>query len=228
MKTFVASGASYALTMPYDRVSGQGVLVGSIFGVVAETALSGAVAEVWTTGIFDVTKQGSLAISAGARLFWDNTNRYLTTVQNGNVPVGVAVVAAGSSDTTVRALITQAAADTPGAVSSRVLSLPVTAVANTDLTIPVPAGHILRISQRTTTAYTGATVTVQVGTTVGGAEIVAAVDIKGKAVRQLTLVDANNDTFTPFAGGTVYVRIVQTTPTAVGAGQLIIEFVPTT
>jgi hypothetical protein len=91
----------------------------------------------------------------------------------------------------------------------------------------VPAGHVLRILQRTTTAYTGATATVQVGVTAGGAELVAAADIKAVASRSLTLVDANTASFTPLPAGTVYVRIVQTTPTAVGAGLLILELAPT-
>lgn len=108
------------------------------------------------------------------------------------------------------------------------LSLPVTAVANTDLTLTLPACRILRVTQRTTTAYTGNTVTIQVGTAAAGQEVVAAVSIKTKANRALTLVDASADALAAFAGGTIYVRIVQTaTETAVGAGELMIEFVRT-
>ena len=102
-----------------------------------------------------------------------------------------------------------------------------TAAASTDLTVTIPAGHLLRISERTTIAYTGTTVTVQVGTTAGGVDVVAATDIKAIASRALTLVDASTAAFTPLPAGTLYVRIAQTGQTAVGAGQLIFELLPT-
>ena len=40
MKNFVQPGLSVLLPMPYDRTSGQGVLVGALFGVVAVDALA--------------------------------------------------------------------------------------------------------------------------------------------------------------------------------------------
>ncbi len=56
-------------------------------------------------GVFDITKEPALAITAGARLFWDNTNRRLTTTATGNFQVGMATVAALAADTTVRAVL---------------------------------------------------------------------------------------------------------------------------
>jgi hypothetical protein len=112
-----------------------------------------------------------------------------------------------------------------------VITVPLTALAqaNTDFTFTLPACRILRATERTTVAFTGATVNLQLGTAVGGSQLVAATDIKAQsAARALTLVAGAAATFAAFAGGTVHGRIVQTaTETAVGAGDLYIEFVRT-
>lgn len=227
MKNFVQHGDSLTVIAPYTVTAGQGILVSQLFGVASYDAASGASAEIITEGVFDITKEPSLAIAQGARVFWDNTNRRVTTVQAGNFPIGACTVAALSADTTVRCWIDGQAALTIGAIGSRsIASMPVTAVANTEFTVTVPAGRVLRITQRTTTAYTGATATVQVGTTLGGADVVAAADITGIATRSLTLVNASVAAYSPFAGGTLFVRIAQTTPTAVGAGHMVFEFEP--
>lgn len=228
MKNFVQNGDSITLIAPYAVSAGQGVLVGQVFGVASFDAAISTAVETLTEGVFDITKEPALAIAQGARLFWDNTNRRVTTVQPGNFPIGACTVAALAADTTVRAWIDGQAALTVGAVGSRSVSLPVTAVANTDFTVTLPPCNILRVTQRTTVAYTGTTVTGQVGTTSGGTEIVAAADIKAIASRTPAVVDANTASFTPFAGGSIFIRIIQTGPTAVGAGRFVIEFEPTT
>lgn len=228
MKNYRQEGDIVALVAPYAVTAGQGALVGQIFGVATIDIASGISGEFAVCGVFDLTKQSSLAITQGARVFWDNVNRYVTTVATNNMPIGAATDAAGSSDTTVRVLLDEAQCLTAGAVAYRAVALTPTASLTTDYTLTLPAGHILAVYERTTTAYTGNTVTVSVGTTVGGGEIVAAVDIKAKASRTLTVVDANSDAYTPFAGGTVNIRITQTaTATAVGAGQLIFLVAPT-
>ena len=50
-------------------------------------------------------RAGQRALAAGARLFWDNTNRRLTTAATGNHQVGIAVQAALAADATVRAVL---------------------------------------------------------------------------------------------------------------------------
>ena len=102
MKTYVPPGLSVPLPMPYDRTSGQGVLVGAVFGVVAVDALTGVTAEVAVNGVFDITKEAPLVIAVGARVFWDNTNKRVTTTATANTAIGHAVVAAASADTTAR------------------------------------------------------------------------------------------------------------------------------
>ena len=106
-------------------------------------------------------------------------------------------------------------------IRSQAINLPVTAVASTEFTLALPPCTIVRAQAVTTTAYTGATVTAQLGTTLGGVEIVAAATIKAAGIASFTIVAAG----AKFAGGTVFLRVAQTTPTAVGLGVLSIEYV---
>ncbi len=104
MRNFIQPGDSLAVAVPYSGgvTSGQGLLVGALFGVAAIDGAQNAVIEAATQGVFDLTKEPALAITAGARVFWDNTNRRVTTTATGNFSIGIATVAALAADTTVR------------------------------------------------------------------------------------------------------------------------------
>ena len=104
MRNFVQPGDSLAVAVPYAGgvTAGQGVLVGALFGVAAVDGAQNAVIEAATQGVFDLTKEPSLAITAGARVFWDNTNRRVTTTATGNFSIGIATTAALAADATVR------------------------------------------------------------------------------------------------------------------------------
>ena len=101
MKNYVQPGATLTLTAPCAVTSGDGLLVGSIFGVAAGDAASGATVETALTGVFDLTKIGSQAWTVGAKVYWDDTNKRCTTVATDNTLIGVAVeaVAGGAGDT---------------------------------------------------------------------------------------------------------------------------------
>lgn len=101
MKNFVQPGNTLTLTAPYAVTSGDGLLVGTIFGVAAGDAESGATVEAALTGVFDLTKIGAQAWTVGAKVYWDDTNKRCTTVATDNTLIGVAVdaVAGGAGDT---------------------------------------------------------------------------------------------------------------------------------
>jgi predicted RecA/RadA family phage recombinase len=101
MKNFIQDGNVLTLTAPYDRTAGQGALVGSLFGIAATDVLSGAVGEFAVVGVFSHAKTASQAWTAGAKIYWDNTNKVMTNVATSNTHVGHAVeaVAGGASDT---------------------------------------------------------------------------------------------------------------------------------
>jgi predicted RecA/RadA family phage recombinase len=100
-KNFIQPGGTITLTAPYAVTSGDGLLVGSIFGVAAGDAASGATVEAALTGVFDLTKIGSQAWSAGDKVYWDNTNKEATKTATANTLIGVATeaVAGGAGDT---------------------------------------------------------------------------------------------------------------------------------
>ena len=102
MKTFIQPGDSLTVSAPYAVTSGQGVLIGALFGIAAYDAAISTTVEIQTEGVFDITKEPALAITAGARVYWDNTNRRITTTATGNYQVGIATLAALAADATVR------------------------------------------------------------------------------------------------------------------------------
>ena len=101
MKTYVQPGNTITLTAPYAVSSGDGLLVGSIFGVAAGTAALGEAVEAALTGVYDLKKVASQAWAAGDKVYWDNTAKEATKTTTSNTLIGVAVVAVagGAGDT---------------------------------------------------------------------------------------------------------------------------------
>lgn len=105
MKNFVQDGDTVTLTAPYARTAGQGALIGNLFGVAVSDVANGVEGEFATTGVFDITKVGSQAwATVGAAVYWDNTNKRLTTSASGNTLVGsiMKTVGNGAAETTGR------------------------------------------------------------------------------------------------------------------------------
>lgn len=102
MKNYIQPGDTVTLIAPAVVASGAGVLVGSIFGVAAGAAASGAAVEVVTTGVFDLAKVEAQAWTQGARIYWDDTAKVATTTASTNKLIGVAVEAAANPTATGR------------------------------------------------------------------------------------------------------------------------------
>jgi predicted RecA/RadA family phage recombinase len=96
MKTYIQPGHAITLIAPYAVESGDGLLVGAIFGVASHDAASGAEIETQLTGVLDLAKTASQAWTAGAKVYWDNSAKRVTNVASGNTLVGVAVLAVGA------------------------------------------------------------------------------------------------------------------------------------
>ena len=105
MRNFVQEGLTLTFTAPYDVASGGGVLIGSLFLVSLQAVLSGGSGEGKPRGVFDLTKATGEAWTAGGKVYWDNTNKRLTTTSAGNTLVGVALQAQASGDAIGRAWI---------------------------------------------------------------------------------------------------------------------------
>lgn len=104
MKNFIDSGETPTLAAPYDRLSGEGALIGSLFGVAVKDVLSGADGVFCTEGVFTLKKTSAQAWTVGVKLYWDNTAKEVTTAAaaGANMLIGVALeVAANPSSTGV-------------------------------------------------------------------------------------------------------------------------------
>lgn len=105
---------------------------------------------------------------------------------------------------------------------SATLEITVTAILTTPFTLAMPACTIIRATTVTSTAFTGNTVTMALGTTVSGVDIVAATTIKAAGLFAHTVVAAA----AKFAGGTLHFTATQTaTATAVGRAVTIVEYI---
>ena len=100
---FVQPGRHIAVTAPTGgTLSGEGVLIGTLFGIAQYDAAEGAEVEVLTEGVVEIGKTSALAISVGDRLFWDATNKVVNKTATAQVCVGIAVSAAANPSSTVR------------------------------------------------------------------------------------------------------------------------------
>lgn len=102
MKNFVQTGDALTIVAPYALTSGQGALLGSLFGVAASNAASGANVEIVPEGVFDITALSTDTGTVGTKMYWDNTNRRLTTTLTSNTLVGCLTAAKGGTDATAR------------------------------------------------------------------------------------------------------------------------------
>lgn len=94
MKNYIQPGNVVRVPAPANVASGDGVLVGTLFGVAAFSALSGAEVEIKTTGVFELPKTSEQAWTAGAAIYWDGANKVCTTAGAGNRQIGTALAAA--------------------------------------------------------------------------------------------------------------------------------------
>ena len=101
MKNFIQPGDNLDLVAPRALASGAGFLVGSIFGVASADAASGSSVVSVVRGVFDLPK-AAVAVTQGAKLYWDNTAFNVTTSIGTNVLIGVATQAAATADATAR------------------------------------------------------------------------------------------------------------------------------
>lgn len=101
MKNFVQAGVILSLSAPYAVASGDGLLVGSIFGVATNAAANGAPVEAYVgPSVMALSCLSTDTGTVGAKMYWDNTNKRLTTTVGANSLVGVLVVAKLAAETT--------------------------------------------------------------------------------------------------------------------------------
>lgn len=104
MKNYISSGSPISVTAPYDRASGEGVKVGTLFGVATKSVLSGAALEIVTEGVVELNKLATDVVTQGLALYWDDasTPKRVTITATANLFIGHAVEAAGNGVATVK------------------------------------------------------------------------------------------------------------------------------
>jgi predicted RecA/RadA family phage recombinase len=113
MDNFVAHGDSITVTVAsgsdaVDLESGDGYLIGSLFGVAAYAAAVGEEVVIKTRGVFTLPKTTSQAWTVGQKAYWDAAGAKVTTTAGSNKQIGVITVAADSADTEGTVLLTGA------------------------------------------------------------------------------------------------------------------------
>lgn len=109
-RNFVQDGDTLTLVAPYDRLSGQGALVGVLFGVSLNDVASGAESEFGLEGVWDLDKVSAQAWTQGQKIYWDDTAKLATTVSTSNKLIGAAVLTAANPSDVGRVLLNEAVA----------------------------------------------------------------------------------------------------------------------
>lgn len=103
MKNYIQEGRMITVAAPAGGVaSGEGVVIGALFGVASKTAAAGETAAIATEGVFDLPKLASVVIAAGDAVAWDNSAKQVNVPATGRYPIGIAIEAAGNGASTVR------------------------------------------------------------------------------------------------------------------------------
>lgn len=100
MQNYIQPGEVITLAAPYDRSSGEGALVGSIFGVATKDVLSGASAEFRLVGVHTLAKTSAQAWTVGQKIYWDNANKRCDTDSTLGQLIGVATAVADNPSST--------------------------------------------------------------------------------------------------------------------------------
>jgi len=103
MKNYIQAGENITTQAPAAVVSGAGVLIGDLFGIANNDAESGATVVLSTTGVYELPKVSTDAITVGASLYWDDAAELVTTddATGTNPFIGYAVSAAANPSSAV-------------------------------------------------------------------------------------------------------------------------------
>ena len=101
---FVAPGESIDYTPTSAVAAGSVVIQGSLVGVAKTDIPANQLGALAVSGLFDVKKH-TVAIDAGAKVYWNTTSSYATNVASGNTLIGLAAEAVASGAATVKVLL---------------------------------------------------------------------------------------------------------------------------
>lgn len=103
MTNYVQDGEVLTITNTTsdDILSGDFVVVGSLFGVACGDILAGEEGEIQTEGVFELPKDASV-FAVGDPVEWEPSGGTVTDAAGGSISIGVATQAAATGAATVR------------------------------------------------------------------------------------------------------------------------------
>lgn len=98
MKNQVQRGDNITVTATASVKSGEGVLMGNLFGIAAGDAAIGEPLDLVTVGVFRMDKVEADVFTVGARAYWDEAAKLVTTDDDtgNNFEIGLAVINAAN------------------------------------------------------------------------------------------------------------------------------------
>ena len=99
MKNYVQEGERITVTVAagsdaVDLSSGDGYLIGSLFGVATYDAAIGESVELQVEGVVDIAKTSAEAWTVGQKIYWNAATGLATSTASSNKQIGVAVAVA--------------------------------------------------------------------------------------------------------------------------------------
>ena len=106
---FVTDGRAIDHTPGSDVAAGDVVVQGELVGVARTPIPANTPGSLAVAGVFDFPKAAATVFAAGAKAYWDATNKLAVTSDGSgtNKLLGKATVAAGNGPTTVRVRMSQ-------------------------------------------------------------------------------------------------------------------------
>lgn len=101
-RNFVYDGEHFNYTAGATITSGDLVPMTDMVGLALSPATSGTTIAVRTEGVAELAKLSTDVITQGQIVYWDNTNKRITTTSAGNTRAGKAYAAAGNGATKVQ------------------------------------------------------------------------------------------------------------------------------
>ncbi len=107
--TFIHDGHAIDYTPGAAVAAGDVIVQGELVGVARTPLAANTLGSLAVAGVFDFAKAtgGGTAMTAGANVYWDDTNNVATTTATGNKLIGKVVKAAADADATVRVRMNQ-------------------------------------------------------------------------------------------------------------------------
>ncbi|MEM7006512.1 MAG: DUF2190 family protein [Pseudomonadota bacterium] len=93
MRNHIQAGHNIDVPAPSTVNSGDGVIIGALFGIASTDAEANETVAIAITGVYDLPKNAADDISVGDALYWDDATSEVTTTDTG-AKIGVAVAAA--------------------------------------------------------------------------------------------------------------------------------------